>query len=132
MLVPTASDPVLRASIYAAFPRAEGRWGAIHIIDRGCRCSTELVAHLIARQALVEIDELVIMIDRDGVTTRLDTELAHAGYRVRVVAADRADLGAPLVTAPALVVARPDGSLAYVGGHRRDRSFDVPLGARIH
>jgi hypothetical protein len=116
MLVPKTNHEALRARIYDLFPRAEGRWGAIHVVDRTCSLSTAIVAHLLERRASTDLDELVVVIDRDGLTRREDIELVHAGFRVRVISSDRADL-VPLA-APSMVIARPDGSLAYVGGHR--------------
>lgn len=117
MLVPKTDHEALRAQIYASFPRAEGRWGAVHVVDRTCSVSRAVIAHLAERRASVDADELVIVVDEEGATTRSDVELVHAGYRVRVIARARA---AELVSVarPAMIVARPDGTLAYVGGHR--------------
>jgi hypothetical protein len=117
MLVPKPNHEALRAGIYAAFPRAEGRWGAVHVVDRTCSVSRDVIVHLIDRRASAVLDELVVVIDRDGATTRDDVELVHAGYRVRIVAHARAS-EVVSIGMPAMIVARPDGTLAYVGGHR--------------
>ncbi|MFN0250300.1 MAG: hypothetical protein ACKV2T_25695 [Kofleriaceae bacterium] len=120
MLVPKADHEALRAGIYAAFPRAEGRWGAVHVVDRACTLSRAVIAHLVERRATPEIDELVVVIDAEGATRREDIELVHAGYRVRIVAEARGGEVIPVAT-PAMVVARPDGVLAYVGGYGEEQ-----------
>lgn len=125
MLVPKTDNEALRAQIYATFPRAAGRWGAVHVIDRACGVSRDVVAHLIERRAIAELDEMVIVIG-DGALERDDVELVHAGYRVRVTT--RENNAAAL--AGSMIIARPDGTLAYVGGHRGVRMNEVAtLGA---
>lgn len=123
MLVPKTNHEALRARVYDLFPRGEGRWGAVHVVDRSCSLSRGVIAHLIDRRASAEVDELVIVVARDGATTREDVELVHAGYRVRVVTSEgwkgESERGSSIAT-PSMIVARPDGTLAYVGGHRRE------------
>lgn len=122
MLVPKTDHEALRAQTYASFPRSEGRWGAVHVVDRTCSTSRAVVAHLIERRASAEMDELVIVIDPDGATARADIDLVHAGYRVRVIVQTRINDVMSIAT-PSMIVARPDGTLAYVGGHRHTLAF---------
>jgi len=122
MLLPRTDHAVLRAQTYAAFPRIEGRWGAVHVVDRTCSVSRSVIAHLIERRASAELDELVMVIDSEGATTGADIDLVHAGYRVRVLVQTRASEVMSIAT-PSMIVARPDGTLAYVGGHRRAFAF---------
>jgi hypothetical protein len=131
MLVPKTDHEALRSRIYAAFPRSEGRWGAVHVVDRTCSLSRAVIAHLIERRASADLDELVIVIG-SGATTREDVDLVHAGFRVRVVSRERAIDVVPIAT-PVMIVARPDGTLAYVGGHRRDVSgfFDATIASDL-
>jgi hypothetical protein len=96
----------------------------VHVVDRACSVSRAVIAHLVERRATPEIDELVVVIDTDGATRREDIELVHAGYRVRIVAAARAGEVIPVAT-PAMVVARPDGVLAYVGGYGEEQRPDA-------
>ena len=126
LLAPRSDHPALRALIYAAFPRPVGRWGAVHVVDRTCRTSRSVVAHLIERRAVATLDELVFVVDEEGATRREDIELVHAGYRVRVIprmATSTSQSVMAALPAPALIIVRPDGSLAYVGGHRRGTAF---------
>lgn len=113
MLVPRTDRAALRAGIYRAFPRVEGRWGVVHVVDRTCSTSRWVIDHLLERRATVEVDELVIVVDRGGASEPSDSELVHAGFQVRIVR-DTHDLG---IGSPSMIVARPDGDLAYVGGH---------------
>jgi hypothetical protein len=124
MLVPRADHEALRAQVYAAFPRAEGRWGAVHVVDRECSVSRAVMAHLIDRRASSHLDELVVVIDPEGMTHREDVDLVHAGYRVRVVTSERKQDVVSVAT-PSMIVARSDGTLAYVGGHRRRDEADA-------
>lgn len=127
MLLPKPDHEATRAQVYAVFPRAEGRWGVVHVVDRECSMSRAVVAHLIERRASTQLDEMVVVIDRDGATRREDIDLVHAGYRVRVMHFERAKDVVP-VSMPSMIVARPDGTLAYVGGHRRDGALEKTRG----
>lgn len=132
--VPDRADPALAAAIREALPPSGRRLRAIHVLYRDCACSRRTIAHLIERRALAGVDELVLAIDDAGRAGPADAALRAAGFAVRVVTPTelRARLG--LEAAPVLIVARPDGELAYVGGynrHKQTRSEDVELLAEL-
>jgi hypothetical protein len=118
--VPDTGDARLRAQMAQVFP-ADGRWRAMHVLYRSCPCSQRTIAHLTKPPRPAALDELVLMIDDDGAAGAEDEPLRRRGFRVQVVTpaalGERFDLRA----APVLVVARPDGALAYVGGYNRHK-----------
>jgi hypothetical protein len=118
---PLPSDPALRAAIREVLPPAPGRLRAVHVLYRSCECSRRAIAHLLDRRPLAGVDELVVLADDDGRPGAGDAALEAAGFRVLVTtpAGLRDRFG--VEAAPLLVVARPDGELAYVGGYSRHK-----------
>lgn len=132
--VPDRDDLALAAAIRQLLPPSGGRLRAIHVLYRECACSRRTIAHLLERRALPAADELVLAVDDDGRAAPEDAALRAAGFAVRVVTptALRARLG--LEAAPVLIVARPGGQLAYLGGynrHKQTRAEDVELLAEL-
>lgn len=117
--VPPRGDPALAAAVQEVLPPSGGRLRAIHALYRGCACSRRTIAHLLERRALPDVDELVLAVDDDGRPGPADAALRAAGFAVRVVTPLELRARFHLEAAPVLIVARPGGELAYVGGYNR-------------
>ena len=118
--VPDTADQKLRERMARAF-FDDGHWRVMHVLYRPCPCSKRTIEHLTDGPRPVGLDELVLMIDDDGALGEEDQVLRDHGYRVEVITP--ATLGAQfdLQAAPVLVIARPDGTLAYIGGYNRHK-----------
>ena len=117
--VPDRSDRKLEGAIAALVPRA---WSAVHVLYRECPCSTKTIAHLLARKAMPQLTEVVLVVDDARREGPQDAPLRAAGYRVVVVSPEQLRTQYGLEAVPVFVVARPDGALAYVGGYSRHQS----------
>ncbi len=91
----------------------------VHVMYRECPCSTRTVAHLLRRGAVFGIDELVLAVDDTGAAGPDDERLRAAGFRVEVITPKTLHETFDIEAAPMLVVAKPDGEIAYVGGYNR-------------
>jgi hypothetical protein len=116
---PATDDPALIAALRAAFPPSGDRLRAVHALYRPCPCSRRLLDHLLERRARADVDELVIVTDDDGRPGAADAALRAAGFRVLVTTPRELHERFAIEAAPMLVVARPGGELAYVGGYNR-------------
>lgn len=122
--VPDTADTRLRAQMDAVFPH-DGRWRAMHVLYRSCPCSQRTIAHLTGAPRPAALDELVLMIDDDGAAGSEEETLRQHGFRVQVVTPAALGERFDLQAAPVLVIARPDGALAYVGGYNRHKQSGV-------
>ena len=114
---PAATDPHLRTAL--ARELSSGRWSVAHIMYRSCACSRRTIAHLVTRLRPAELEETVIMVDDTGAAGPEDRALRAAGFHVTVITPTTLRERFHVEAAPLLVVGRPDGELAYVGGYNR-------------
>jgi hypothetical protein len=91
----------------------------VHVMYRACACSARTIAHLVQRRAVFGVDELVLVIDDAGAGAADDQRLRDAGFRVDVITPRGLRETYAIEAAPVLIVAKPDGELAYVGGYNR-------------
>jgi hypothetical protein len=91
----------------------------VHVMYRACPCSTRTLEHLLRRGAVLGIDELVLAVDDTGTAGSDDQRLRAAGFRVEVITPRTLHETFDIEAAPMLVVVKPDGELAYVGGYNR-------------
>lgn len=82
-----------------------------HFLAAGCRCSGQLLAHLLNRDAQDGVKEYVVYF---GPTLTEQDQLRKRGYDVRYESAPE-DSG--ILAAPWLVVRERNGSIAYSGGY---------------
>ena len=122
---PALDDPTLRAAIREVLPPSADRLRAIHVMYRSCPCSRRTIAHLLDRRALADVDELVIVVDDDGRPGDADPALRAAGFRVLVATPRELHVRFAIEAAPVLVVVRPDGELAYIGGYNRRKQAPI-------
>lgn len=116
---PPRTDPALRAAIAEVLPPSGGRLRAVHVLYRGCPCAARLTAHLTARRAHPGVDELVLFTDDENRPAPTDDALRGAGFRVQVITPSELRARFGIEATPLLVVALPDGALAYAGGYNR-------------
>lgn len=103
----------------------------VHVMYRACPCSVRTLAHLVERRAVLGIDELVLLVDDDPAPGEVEQPLRAAGFRVAGITPRGLAETYGIEAAPVLVVVKPDGGLAYVGGYNRrkqePRYMDVAI-----
>jgi hypothetical protein len=95
-----------------AMPPAEG-WRLVHALAAQCPCSMRIVRYLVERGAVAGVQETVLLVDGDDA---LAAPLRAAGFEV-VLLDEGALAEHGFTSAPSLVVAAPDGTVAYRGAH---------------
>jgi hypothetical protein len=103
-------------------------WLAVHALYAECRCSQDIVEHLIARGPSTHAREVVLLAGEDG---ELAARARAAGYRVEAIEA--AQLGARyhITAAPLFVVVDPDDDVRYAGGYTSRKQGPDPQDAAI-
>lgn len=122
--VPAASDEHMRAAFDALLHKLTG-WRAIHVMYRACACSQRTIHHLRSSVRPVGVREVVLMVDDQEASDPDDEELRRRGFEVVVTSREALSQRFGLEAAPVLVVLRPDGSLAYLGGYTRSKQGPV-------
>ena len=92
-------------------PGAANRWASVHVLYAACRCSQNIVKHLLASSRPGGWDEVVLWVGPGEPDPALD---AHFHVH-RVNSAELARLG--IQAAPLLAVLDPSNHLRYVGGY---------------
>jgi len=118
---PPVTDVRLHDAI-ATLPSARaGAWRAVHVMYRSCPCSQRTIAYLRTAPRPAALDELVVMVDDDGAPGAEDVALRVAGFPVEVITPRALHDRFGIEGVPLLVIARPDHTLAYVGGYSRHK-----------
>jgi hypothetical protein len=119
-----ANDSVRLTSAFAAMrsPPAEERWMALHVLYKGCRCSTRVLEHLLARGAEVGTKEQIVLVrtgDDSGEAddAALGTRIRAAGFDLETLSTEELARRYGVEAAPLLVVSDPRGTVRYVGGY---------------
>lgn len=113
---PQSVDPRLAAAVSAYARTHPGASGLmVHALYEGCRCSTNVVDHLVARGPRAG-RELVLLVGGAGAST-IDGRLRAAGFDTRVLNAEQLHEGYGIEAAPVLIVADGAGVVRYVGGY---------------
>jgi hypothetical protein len=110
---------------------ASGSWRAVHFLSGSCGCSQRVMRHLLARGRFAAAAEEIVLVDGgedylEG-SAALVQRLDRAGFRVTHVRADSISPDTGLHGVPLLVLARPDGSVAYMGGYGAGSDRDGAL-----
>lgn len=110
-----------RSALPALAQQADGlRWTSYHVLFADCPCSRSVLVSLLDRgpQQGPDRREVLLLV---GEATELAQRATAAGFELRELspAQLQADYGAE--AAPLLLIAAPDGSLAYSGGHTQRR-----------
>lgn len=131
---PRAVDVRLAAAVTAYGAAHPGSGGLmLHALYEDCKCSQNVVEHLIARGAHAG-HELVLLV-AEGVDTVAAQRLRAAGFDTHLLSADALRDTYGIEAAPALVVADATGVVRYVGGYgdRKQSPIlrDVEIDARI-
>jgi hypothetical protein len=92
---------------------SQGRWLLLHVLYGRCRCSQRIVEHLIARGALPDTAERIVLI---GADPDLERRARSAGFAVEPLPAEELPRRYALSAVPAFAVVAPSGRAEYVGG----------------
>ena len=125
---PDVTSAQLRGQMQRVFHgrwRHDGHWHVMHVMYRACPCSQRTLAHLTGGKRPPDLDEMVLIVDDEGRSEEADLELVKHGYRVQVITPEALHRDYDLEAAPVLVIARPGGELAYVGGYTRHKQSNA-------
>lgn len=112
---PSSVDPAISKALLAnATSRERGQWRMVHVLYSRCRCSRRILDHLFTRGALGDTPERVVLV---GEHAEFERRAREAGFEVDVLTPEQLAARWALVAAPALLIAAPDGSVAYLGGY---------------
>ena len=110
---PAAADPRLVQSLATLSPH-DGRLTLVHALYESCRCSQNVLAHLVARGPRADARELVLVVDGEDTTLG---RVREAGFEARrITPADLHDRYG-IEGAPLLAIADATGGVRYVGGY---------------
>jgi len=107
-----SADPSLAASLSTLrSPGSARRWASVHVLYAACRCSQNIVKHLIATTRPAGWDEVVLWVGPGEPDPALNQH-----FRIeRLTSAELARFG--IQAAPLLAVLDPTNHLRYVGGY---------------
>jgi hypothetical protein len=127
---PARADRQLNAALAAQrTPDEAGRFGVTHVMYAACRCSQGIIDHLEARGARKDVAEHVLLAGRDS---ELAARITGAGYRLDNVEPVELKRKYGLEAAPLLIITRPRGEIAYMGGYAKQKqSLDIRDSALI-
>lgn len=123
--IPTAADPRLGALVLpgapAEVPAAHRGLQAVHILYSACKCSQQVLEHLLARGARPELwSERILLVGLREVPdggAALRARAAARGFRVDEVTAGELRSRYHIEAAPLLLVAEGGGRIHYLGGY---------------
>jgi hypothetical protein len=95
-------------------PHERGRWRMVHVMYSRCRCSQRILSHLFARGAMADAAERLVLV---GAHAAYERRAHDAGFLVQVLTPTELGARWSMVAAPALLIAAPDGAVAYLGGY---------------
>lgn len=110
---PRTNDPSVAASMALLRGHDDGIL-VVHVLYSECRCSVNIVEHLLDRGPLASAAERILLVGSGGEMAR---KLEARGYPVRTITQDALLADYHLSAAPLLLVLGKDDRLRYVGGH---------------
>ncbi|MCB9731856.1 MAG: hypothetical protein H6745_04395 [Deltaproteobacteria bacterium] len=121
---PKTDDGALLAAVDGLrAPGERGRWMAVHFLYSECNCSKRVIDHMVEVPRRPDVIDKVILVG-DG--SRLAPRLRAHGIAVEAIAPADMTARFHVDAAPLLVVAAPDGHIAYLGGYtRRKQGPDI-------
>jgi hypothetical protein len=122
MPAPAATDRALAAGIADLRAPGRGDWLVVHALYAACRCSERIVDHVLDRPALAGADEVVLVV---GARPDWVARAEQAGRRVVTIGPEALRTRFHIESAPLLVIAGPDGEVAYAGGYTRRKQGPV-------
>jgi hypothetical protein len=109
--VPAADDPVVAQGIAT---HAAGDWTVLHAVSSECRCSQNVLAHLLETARPEGVHETVLLVGPPG---DLEARLQAHGFEFVSLTAAELDSRYGIPAVPLLVIADPDGNVRYTGGY---------------
>lgn len=129
--VPAREDPRLDAGVARLSP-ATGRWKVLHALSSECKCSGQVLAHLLSTERPANADETVLLVGPPG---DVGARLAAAGFGFESLTAEDLDRRYGIPAVPLLVIADPSGAVRYSGGYTSRKQGpdiqDLPIFARL-
>jgi hypothetical protein len=111
--VPVREDPRLDAGV-ARVAATSGHWKVLHALSSECKCSGQVLAHLLATERPVNADETVLLVGPPG---DVGPRLQARGFGFESLTAEALDQRYGIPAVPLLVVADPSGAVRYSGGY---------------
>lgn len=122
-LVPLPAGAAADMRLGALRADATRGWLVVHVLYAGCKCSQQIVHHLVGRSPSAEASEVVLWIGSDS---KLEAELEGARFALVRVGAKELVPRFGVEAAPLLVILDPDDVERYRGGYT-DRKQAYPV-----
>jgi hypothetical protein len=127
----TPSDQILSI---APKPAAPG-WRAVHFLSASCGCSQRVMRHILSRPQFDGFTEQLVLVD-DHEAPLPDSDDLIQQLRARGFASRRVEVrdipeGVGLRGVPLLVVASPEGHIAYIGGYGNHSDQDANIMQKV-
>lgn len=134
--IPAVESPALHRAITAhRGDHQRDRWLVLHVVYDGCRCSRQVLDHLLASSSAspgassrpADLAERVVLITDSGTAPAATTDAIRAhGFELEVVSAARLVERYGIEAAPLLVIVDPTDHVRYVGGYTpRKQAADI-------
>jgi hypothetical protein len=128
---PAPREAKLSGAFLELRQRDTGRF-IVHVIYQRCSCTERLFAHLVARGAFSDAEEIVVFVGEDAGKRQAAT---RAGFRYLAVSAEDLAQRFGLEAAPVLLAFDAPGRLRYAGGYfdhpSTVKSLDESIYARV-
>lgn len=98
------------------------RWLVVHVLYAACRCSRNVVDHLVDAPRPVGLAERILLV---GATPELDAKLASSPIPVVRVRPEELAERYAIEAAPLLLVVDPAGTLRYRGGYSERKQAEA-------
>jgi hypothetical protein len=122
---PVTADPALRDAIAThRRPDQRGHWLVLHVILDDCKCSQQVLDHLLSSPRPFGVAERVVLISEQP--SAMAASITAHGFDLDVVSPDELVAKYHVEVAPLLVIADPGDNVRYVGGYTpRKQAADV-------
>lgn len=118
----------------ASTPSTPG-WRAIHVLSGNCGCSQRVMRHLMSRPKFDGFTEQLVLVDDQepplAGSSELISQLEVRGFSPKRVAVRDIPPGVGLRGVPLLVIASPEGRIAYIGGYGSRGDQDVSIMQKV-
>jgi hypothetical protein len=124
---PSRGESLARAAL--ALRKDPHRPFQLHVIYERCSCTERLFKHLLARKALPDVEEVVLLV---GESAARRPAVERAGFGFALLAPGELLPRFGLEAAPVLVAFDREGALRYAGGYFDRPAAVTALDERIH
>jgi hypothetical protein len=122
--LPAPEPPAIRARLDLLLtPEDQGRMVAVHVLSMSCRCSRQVLTHLIESERPAGLREVALLI---GEAPLESARLRAKGFEVRTLTPEALSSWYGIESSPLLLITGVDGAVRYSGGYTESKqSLDI-------